>query len=118
MTEPVVISDLPPFPPLTGEMDACLMVNERKMIWLVHDRPFRDYLHWVEFDADRNKLTLVLGGGRVQDYGREIHRNMADLLKDARQIFTLHVENKKVVDTYVLPLVVRDIRKQKMANSG
>lgn len=105
------LGDLPPFPPLAGEMDAGLMVNERGIVWLVHDRPLRDYLHWVEFDSDRSVLTLVYRGGRVQDYGRPIHPELADILRQTRQILTMQLKGDEVVDSYMLPLLVRDIRR-------
>lgn len=109
ITDPATATTLPPFPALISEMDAGLMVNEDNRIWLVHDKPFHDYLHWVEFDSDLMKLTLVHRNGRVQDYGRKIHPNMADALRKTRQIFTMLLENDKVTDTYILPLLVRDL---------
>ena len=107
----VMVSDQPPFPPLIREMDAGLMINEHDDVWLVHDKPFRDYLHWVEFDADLMSLTLIHRNGRVQDYGRKVDPGLAKSLKNARHIFTMLLENDKVTDTYILPLLIRDLKK-------
>lgn len=112
------LDDLPPFPPLVGEMEAGLMVNERNIVWLVHDRPLRDYLHWVEFDSDRMVLTLVYRGGRVQDYGRPVHPELADILRRTRQILTMQLKGEEIVDSYMLPLLVRDIQHEGLRRSA
>lgn len=105
VTEPA-----PVYPPLARDMRVCLMANEQDRLWLVHDQPFRDNLHWVEYDDDLQKLTLVLRNGMVQDYGHPIPPEMRAVLRRTQQIFTMLVQDGDVRDSYILPLLNRQTK--------
>ncbi len=100
--------EVPVFRPLSGMMKVDLVLNPDSKVWILHDKPFPDILMWAEYDIDAASLTLVYRNGKVQSLGMKIHAPMRQYLRTARQLFTMQLEDKKIIDTYILPLLVRE----------
>ena len=100
--------EIPVFKSLASTMNVDLLLNPDSKVWILHDKAFPDILMWVEYDVDSASLTLVYRNGKVQALGMKIHAPMRKYLRSARQVFTMRLENEKIVDTYILPLLVRE----------
>lgn len=102
------VSDAPVLAPLAAVMRVDLLINPESKVWLLHDQRFQDIAMWAEYDVDAASLTLVLRDGRTQELGMKIHPPMRKYMRQARQLYTMRVENQKIADSYILPLVVRE----------
>lgn len=100
--------DAPVFSDLASQMNVDLVVNDDGSVWLLHDKPFSDFLRWVEYDAADNKVTIVTQQGRVQDLGMVIPAPMIPAFLKARDICIAQLRNKKIHDMYILPFLARD----------
>lgn len=108
VAEEPVTSDGPVLQPLARQMNVDLVLNPDSKVWLLHDQRFTDIVLWAEYDVDSATLTLVLRDGKIQELGMKIHPPMRKYLREARQLYTMRLENQKIVDTYILPLLVRE----------
>lgn len=95
-------------PPLSTTMNVSLMVNPEGRAWLVHDQPLNEILMWAEYDIDTASLTLVMGDGKIQNFGMPIEPEMRDVLRRGRHFYTMYMEDTKIVDCYSVPLLVRE----------
>lgn len=102
------VGDSPVLAPLAQVMKVDLVINPESKVWLLHDQRFQDYVMWAEYDVDAASLTLVLRDGRMQELGMKIHAPLRKYLRAARQLYTVRVENAKIADSYILPLLVRE----------
>ncbi|MEC8664285.1 MAG: hypothetical protein VXY16_02305, partial [Pseudomonadota bacterium] len=89
---------IPVNPILTDQMKVDVMVNKEGHIWVCHDRPFKEYVDWIEFDADAGRLIFVTQGGRLNDFGIQIKPLMAKYIKKADTADLLLMKNKKLHD--------------------
>lgn len=94
--------------PLAQRMDIALMVNENQKVWIAHDKPFGDVMMWAEYDADAATLVLMSQSGRLYDLGMPIHKPFRKHLLKAREVHTVYMKNRQVVDVGILPLMVRE----------
>lgn len=101
-------ADRPYHPTIASQMKVDLVINPKSKVWLLHDKRFTDIVMWAEYDVDSASLCLVMKDGKTQDLGMKIHPPMRKYLRAARQLFTVLLENEKMVDTYILPLLVRE----------
>jgi len=102
------LSDAPVLTPLAQKMAVDLVINPDSKVWLLHDQRFQDIVMWAEYDVDSASLILVMRDGKMQDLGMKIHAPMRKYLRAARQLYTMRVDNGKIADTYILPLLVRE----------
>lgn len=100
---------IPVNPILTDQMKIDVMVNKEGHIWVCHDRPFKQYVDWIEFDADAGRLIFVTQGGRLNDFGIKIKPLMAKYIKKANTADLLLMKNKKIHDFGRVPLVTRQL---------
>lgn len=100
---------IPVNPILTDQMKVDVMVNKEGHIWVCHDRPFKEYVDWIEFDADAGRLIFVTQGGRLNDFGIQIKPLMAKYIKKADTADLLLMKNKKVHDFSRVALVTRQL---------
>lgn len=103
----VVDEDSMVLPELTSVMKVELLVNPDGDVWILHDDAFSGILHWVEFDALFQSITLVMRDGRTQDVGVFVNDNIAQRLIDGKMLFTILTNNDKIRDMYAVPIVVR-----------
>lgn len=101
-------SEAPVLTPLAQKMAVDLVINPDSKVWLLHDQRFEDLVMWAEYDVDSASLILVMGDGKMQDLGMKIHAPMRKYLRAARQLYTMRIDNGKIADTYILPLLVRE----------
>lgn len=95
-------------PTLAESMKVTLVANSESKLWLIHDRPFNDIVVWAEYDIDSASLSLIMRDGRVQPLGMTIHAPARKVMRQTRQLFTMLVKDEQVLDTYILPLLVRE----------
>lgn len=100
---------IPVNPILTDQMKVDVMVNKEGHIWVCHDRPFKEYVDWIEFDADAGRLIFVTQGGRLNDFGIQIKPLMAKYIKKADTADLLLMKNKKLHDFSRVALVTRQL---------
>ncbi len=94
-------------PALTALMKVELVISKDRDIWILHDRPFDGILHWIEFDAAFQSMTLVMRDGRIQDTGLTINDKVAQFIKDGAPVYTILTNGPKIKDMYLVPIVVR-----------
>ncbi|MCB1555946.1 MAG: hypothetical protein KDJ15_01395 [Alphaproteobacteria bacterium] len=95
--------------PLASQMEVDLVVKEDGRIFLLHDKPFRDILNWVEFDRDRGVLSLVTQKGRTQDLGMDIPEDTQDFMLETQNISLWRMQDGQIADMYILPFLVRNL---------
>ena len=96
-------------PALTSVMKMELVVNaDADCVWLLHDKPFKGELHWMEYDEEFASITLVMVDGTIQDSGLTINEDVGLCLEEKRQLFTILTDGNKVKDMYMVPVVIRE----------
>lgn len=108
----------PVLTPLAKQMKVDLVVSPESRIWLLHDRYFDELIAWAEYDIDMATLCLVTHDGRMQPLGMKIHQPLRKYMQNGRQLYTMLVKDKKIVDSYILPLLVRDTGYYQNMKSG
>lgn len=93
-------------------------INKDDMVWVLHNRPFPDYLEWIEFDRDSKIMTFITAGGKLQDLGVPIHPPMDEKLARADSVFVMLVQEGEVRDMGKLPLIVQQSLGRKKTNRG
>lgn len=106
----------PVYPALNRNMDVSLIVNERSEVWLIHTKRLPDILMWAEYDIELRTLTLVFQDGKQQDIGFRVHDDICPLMMKSRQLFLMHLQGDQIVDSGIMPLLVRDPKKQSIKN--
>lgn len=99
--------DAPLWPAAAPQMKIDVVVNRDHKIWVIHDRPFPDYLEWVEFDAECGAMTFVTAQGKLQDLGMTIHPPMDKYVRAAKEVCVMMIRDKEVRDMGVVPLTVQ-----------
>ncbi|HEY0900534.1 MAG TPA: hypothetical protein VGD95_00290 [Micavibrio sp.] len=93
-------------PDAAAQMKIDVTVNAEGHVMVLHDRPFPDYLEWIEFDADRGEMTFVTAEGKMQNLGMIIHAPMNRYVARARNICTVCIREGVVRDLGIVPLLV------------
>ena len=101
----------PVYPALNRSMDVSLLVNERSEVWLVYTKRLSDVLMWAEYDIELRTLVLVFQDGKQQDVGFKIHEDMRPRLLKSRQLYLMQLQGEQIVDSGIMPLIVRDPNK-------
>ncbi len=99
--------DRPVLSPVAGRMKVDILVNENSQVWLLYDQPFAETVKWAEYDLDVNKVYLILLSGRQHELGLVIPDEMRALLRDGSQIYMVQMQDKKILDCGMIPLMVR-----------
>ena len=95
-------------PPMDKYQRVALTFREDGQLIIIHTRPFREILAWVEFDVDTRRIALLSRRGSIFDTGFEIAPSKAEQIKNAKQASVLWFADKKIKDIYTLPVTVRD----------
>lgn len=106
--KPALPPDFPVLPAAAPQMKIDVVVNRDCKVWVLHDRPFPDYLEWIEFDAETGMMTFIAAGGRMQDLGMTIHPPMDKLVREAKEVCVMMIRDKKVRDMGLVPLTVQN----------
>lgn len=101
------VTDSPLWPAAAGRMKIDVAVGEDCKVWVVHDKPFPEYLEWIEFDVPSGRMTFITKGGKLQDLGLTIHPPMDSYVAQARDVRTVWVDEKGIRDMGLLTLLVR-----------
>lgn len=99
----------PVYPPMTSNMKVDFLYNEEGDAWLLHDKPLPDILKWIEYDVDMNNVILVTRSGKIQDMGLELPENSSYHLQNVATITVLLMEDGKIADFAIVPLITRDM---------
>lgn len=102
-----ILFENPMLPPAVTQMGIDVLVNEDGKVWVAYDKPFAQSVQWVEYDLDLNKLTFIMGGGRMQEFGITINPKMAAVLAKGRSAWLVRMADKKIEDLGEVPLLVR-----------
>ncbi|MCB9990272.1 MAG: hypothetical protein H6867_02695 [Rhodospirillales bacterium] len=89
-------------------MQIDVVVNKDGKVWVIYDRPFPDYLDWVEFDADTGEMTFVTMDGKLQDLGMIIHEPMNQFVAQAKKACLMMIRDGQIRDMGLVPLLVRN----------
>lgn len=101
-------SDLPVWPKAVDAMKIEVAVNAECQVWVLYDRPFPDFLDWIEFDVPTGAMTFITAGGKLQDLGITIHSPMKEFVAEARDVYTICLQGKKHIrDAGLVRLIVR-----------
>lgn len=96
-------------PHVSSVMNVDLLVKEQGGVWILHDKPFKDYLRWVEYDQMDNELTIVTQSGKIQGLGLTIPDQMIPPILQEHEIRLIQIRDKKIWDVYCLQLLVREV---------
>lgn len=104
---PEIPADFPVLPAAAPQMNIDVVVNRDHKVWVLHDRPFPDYLEWIEFDAATGAMTFIAAGGKLQDLGMTIHPPMDKYVKEAKEVCVMMIRDGAVRDMGMVPLTVQ-----------
>jgi hypothetical protein len=93
-------------PPLASEMKVDLITNPDGKVMVLHDKPFREVLSWVEYDEELNEITLIMYQGVMQRLGLEIPEVMVSALLKAEEIYLAQVNSGQIMDIYKLKFMI------------
>jgi hypothetical protein len=93
---------------LADQMKVNLVVNDKSELILLHDQQFPFLLNWAEFDADLSKLYFIGFKGTPLELGIKIPKKLFADIRRNKKISTVLIQDKEVVDFYILPLIVRE----------
>jgi len=80
------------------------MFNREGGVWLLHDQPL-PALKWVEYDSEKEILTLVTDRGRIADLGLRLPADRSFYLERAMEVTALLMKDGFVTDFAVVPMV-------------
>lgn len=106
--KPAARLDQTVLPPLAETMNITLVANAESQLWLIHDKHFIDLIMWAEYDIDDSAVSLILRDGRIQPLGLPIYPPARKVMRQSRQLFTMLMQDQKIIDSYILPLLVRE----------
>ena len=95
------------FPDLQKTMETALVMNEKGNIWLLHDKQFPVVLNWVEYDSGNKCLTFISHEGQMIDFGIMVPKQFHQCLMASKNISTVLLQDGKICDFYIIPLVSR-----------
>mgnify|MGYP003395678316 CR=1 FL=1 len=101
-------TESPVLPDMMSEMKVSLVVTEDSGVCIFHDKPFKPWLEWVEYDVDTGMVTCILKEGKLKNVGIKIHPDMHDYLKDADTVYALYIPDEEIQDIYEVELIVRE----------
>ncbi len=78
----------PPFT-RTGDENADLLVNERGIVWLLHNIPVTEQPLWLEHSAEDGRITLYLGKGDALTFAIPVNSILKSYLRNARKAFVI-----------------------------
>ncbi|PJB70643.1 MAG: hypothetical protein CO093_07280 [Alphaproteobacteria bacterium CG_4_9_14_3_um_filter_47_13] len=107
-TEPIIPDDVPLWPSAASTMKIDVAVNEDGMVWVIHDKPFPDYLEWIEFDKELGMMSFVTALGKIQGLGMKIHPPMDEYLVETKQVCVIMIRDEQIRDMALVPLNVQD----------
>lgn len=91
-----------------SKMKIDVTVNAEGHVMVLHEKPFPDYLEWVEFDALTGEMTFITAEGKLQELGLVIHAPMSKFVARAHEVSTICIRDNEIRDMGVLPLTVRN----------
>lgn len=100
--------EAPLWPAATSEMKIDVAVNEDCKVWVIHNKPFPDYLEWVEFEPATGMMNFITAKGKIQDLGTAIYQPMAEYVAQAKEVCVMMVRNNEVRDMALVPLIIQD----------
>ena len=100
--------DIPVKPDMNTHQKVAVIIKDNGKILVLHDKPFREILGWVEYDADTNELFLMTRNGNIHRSGLEIQDSAVNQVKNADQSAIVWVKDNKIKDMYVLPVTIRE----------
>ena len=101
--------ELPIFPDMAKSMKVDFVFNREGKVWILHDKPLPAILKWVEFDTDFENVTLVTREGKLQHVGLKVPADMAYYIEQAMEITVMLMDNGKVKDFAIVPMITRNI---------
>lgn len=100
--------DIPVKPDMNSHQKVAVIVKDNGKILVLHDKPFRELLGWVEYDADTNELFLMTRNGNIHRSGLEIQESAIDKVKSSDQAAIIWVKDNEIKDMYILPVTIRE----------
>ena len=85
------------------------LFNKEGGVWLLHDKPLPDTLKWVEYDTQKETVTLVTRDGRISDLGVRIPADKSFYLERAMEVTTLLMDQGRVADFAIVPMVTANM---------
>ena len=69
-----------------------VLVNDRAEAFVLHDKPFKKQLSWLEYDLDEDKLDFVMEDGDVRNFGIPIDPKLKKYLQNAFQVLMIMMD--------------------------
>ena len=93
---------------LKDEMRCSLLSNDNGDIMIVHDKPLKSQIQWVEFNPNDVTLFLVYEDGTNQRLGIKIPQDMIEDIKKGTSIKINQIENKTIKTTQETSIIIQD----------
>lgn len=99
--------DIPLWPgSAAAKMKIDVVVNPEGKVLVLHEKPFPDYLDWIEFDLGTGEMTFITPGGKLHELGMIIHPPMDKYVALAKDVCTICVRENEIRDMGLVPLVI------------
>jgi hypothetical protein len=94
-------------PDLLSMMRVDLITNTNSDVVILHDKPLPGILHWMEYDDDLHRATLVMRDGMTVDLGMKIAKKIGECMMDSKKVYTVLTDGKEAQDLYMVPVITR-----------
>lgn len=91
-----------------AQMKIEVAVNAEGHVLVLHEKPFPDYLEWIEFDAQTGLMTFITAGGKLQELGLTIFPPMTKYVLKAQNVGVICVRGGEIRDMGLVPLTIHN----------
>lgn len=91
-----------------NQMKIEVAVNAEGKVLVLHEKPFPDYLEWIEFDAKTGLMTFITAGGKLQELGLAIYEPMTKYVLKAKDVCVICVRSGEIRDMGLVPLTIHN----------
>lgn len=93
---------------LKDEMRCSILSNDDGDILILHDKPLKSDIQWVEFNAHDLTLSLVYEDGTNQNLGVSLPQDMVSDIKKGTIVKLSYLENKAIHSSQETTIIIQD----------
>lgn len=93
---------------LNAEMRCGILSNAKGEILIIHDKPIRSDIQWVEYNPDEKTFFLIHMDGTSQDLGLEFDQKMIENLKHGTEVALAQIADGKMQSSQKTTLIIQD----------
>lgn len=91
-----------------ADVKTALVLNDRAEVIILHDKPFKKNLSWLEYDIDGHRLDLVMNDGDIRNFGIPVNPQFSEYLRNSFQVLMARIDDKtgEPIEGNYLPLII------------